>query len=40
VERIQQLGTRYSETVNDIESHLTTLEAQVRAHLADMGVKQ
>jgi len=40
VERIQQLGSRYSETVDEIESHLATLDAQVRAHLAEMGIER
>ena len=39
VDRIQALGERYAETVEEIESGLATLEAKVASHLADMGVK-
>lgn len=38
VTRIQQLGERYAETVNDLDAELEKLEAKVVQHLADMGV--
>ena len=40
VARIQQLGERYAETVNDLETELEKLEAEVANHLAAMGVEQ
>ena len=39
VARIQQLGERYAETVNNLDTQLEKLEAKVEQHLADMGVK-
>jgi type I restriction enzyme M protein len=39
VARIQELGERYAETVNDLDAELDKLEAKVAGHLADMGVK-
>jgi len=38
VDRIQQLGERYAETVGVLEAALEKLEAKVAAHLAEMGV--
>jgi type I restriction enzyme M protein len=40
VDRLQQLGKRYAQTVGDLEVELKTLEAKVTGHLADMGVNQ
>lgn len=40
VARIQELGERYAETVEDLDAKLTWLDSRVAAHLADMGVKQ
>ncbi len=40
VSRIQQLGERYVETVDDLGLELEKLEAKVRSHLAAMGVQQ
>ncbi|MFI8771879.1 type I restriction-modification system subunit M [Gordonia sp. NPDC062954] len=39
VARIQQLGERYAETVNDLDTELEKLEAKVANHLAAMGVR-
>ncbi|MGV9671364.1 type I restriction-modification system subunit M [Gordonia sp. NPDC003504] len=39
VARIQQLGERYAETVNDLDTELEKLEAKVANHLAAMGVQ-
>lgn len=38
VARIQQLGERYAETVDDLDNQLDELEARVAGHLASMGV--
>ena len=38
VSRIQQLGERYAETVDDLNVELERLEAKVARHLADMEV--
>ncbi|WP_156725838.1 type I restriction-modification system subunit M [Streptomyces apocyni] len=38
VSRIQQLGERYAETVNDLDNELKQLESRVIAHLKAMGV--
>lgn len=40
VDRIQELGQRYAETLARIEANLHTLEIRVTAHLADMGVEK
>jgi type I restriction enzyme M protein len=39
VARIQQLGERYAETVDDLDAELDKLEAKVAGHLAAMGVR-
>ncbi|MET8483397.1 type I restriction-modification system subunit M [Streptomyces tendae] len=39
VSRIQELGERYAETVEDLGTRLTKLESLVAGHLANMGVK-
>jgi type I restriction enzyme M protein len=39
VDRIQQLGERYAETVGSLDSELEQLETKVASHLAEMGVK-
>ncbi|MER6911464.1 type I restriction-modification system subunit M [Streptomyces sp. NPDC000594] len=39
VRRIQELGERYAETVEDLATELAKLESLVAGHLADMGVK-
>jgi type I restriction enzyme M protein len=39
VGRIQQLGERYEETVNDLDAEIAKLESKVAQHLAAMGVK-
>jgi type I restriction enzyme M protein len=39
VDRVQQLGERYGETVSDLNSELEKLELAVEGHLADMGIK-
>ncbi|BBY97304.1 type I restriction-modification system subunit M [Mycolicibacterium fallax] len=39
VARIQQLGGRYAETVDDLDAELERLEAKVAGHLAAMGAK-
>jgi type I restriction enzyme M protein len=39
VGRIQELGERYAETVETLDSELTRLDAKLTEHLADMGVK-
>jgi type I restriction enzyme M protein len=39
VARIQDLGDRYAETLDDIEVDLSQLEAKVSMHLEDMGVR-
>jgi type I restriction enzyme M protein len=39
VARIQQLGGRYSETLQDIEAEQAELDSRVAKHLADMGIK-
>jgi type I restriction enzyme M protein len=39
VGRIQQLGERYAETVDELTAELETLEVEVAGHLAEMGVK-
>lgn len=38
VTRIQQLGDRYAETVDDLETKLTKLENRVAHHLAEMRI--
>lgn len=38
VARLQELGERYAETVRALDAALENLEAEVTAHLADMGV--
>jgi type I restriction enzyme M protein len=38
VRRIQDLGDRYGETLEDLETELAKLDERVAAHLADMGV--
>jgi len=38
VGRIQQLGERYAETVETLDSELEKLEAKIAGYLADMGV--
>lgn len=37
--RLQQLGERYSATVEDLDAQLDRLESKVAGHLADMGVR-
>jgi len=37
--RIQELGERYGETVDELNEQLRSLEIKVAAHLADMGVE-
>lgn len=39
VARIQQLGERYAETVDDLDTEIEKLEATVSAHLEAMGVE-
>ena len=39
VGRIQQLGERYAETLEELDAELLKLDNRVAAHLADMGVK-
>lgn len=39
VNRIQELGERYAETVSALDAELERLKAKVATHLADMGVK-
>lgn len=39
VARIKELGQRYDETVDDLDSELDALTAKVSQHLADMGIK-
>ncbi|MET9565736.1 MULTISPECIES: type I restriction-modification system subunit M [Streptomyces] len=39
VNRIQQLGDRYAETLGEIDSECAEFESRVAGHLADMGVK-
>ena len=39
VARIQQLGERYAETVDDLDAKLDKLQARVTGHLAAMGVE-
>ena len=39
VRRIQELGQRYSETLDDLEAELAKLHDRVDSHLAEMGVK-
>lgn len=39
VARIQELGGRYAETVGDLDARLEELEAKVRSHLSEMGVR-
>ncbi|WP_078988337.1 type I restriction-modification system subunit M [Streptomyces sp. WM6372] len=39
VSRIQELGERYAETVDDLGTGLAKLESLVVAHIANMGVK-
>lgn len=39
VARIQELGERYAETVNDLDADLERFEANMAGHLAEMGVK-
>ncbi len=39
VARIQELGARYAETVDDLDNELKRLEAKVAEHLSDMGVE-
>jgi type I restriction enzyme M protein len=38
VARIQELGERYAETVDELNEQLRSLDIKVAAHLADMGV--
>jgi type I restriction enzyme M protein len=39
VERIEQLGARYVETVGDLDAELAKFEAKVAGHLAAMGIE-
>jgi type I restriction enzyme M protein len=39
VDRIQQLGERYAETVGELDSQLSWLEAKVAGYLAEMGAQ-
>ena len=39
VARIQQLGSRYAETVAVLEAKVKAIEAKVAGHLHAMGVK-
>src|SRR5678816_1559759 len=39
VSRIQELGERYAETVDQLEKELRRLNSKVEKHLAAMGVK-
>ncbi len=39
VARIQELGERYAETVDELNEQLRSLEIKVAAHLVDMGVE-
>ncbi|MFJ3214710.1 type I restriction-modification system subunit M [Kitasatospora sp. NPDC086801] len=39
VDRIQELGERYAETVGNLDAQLAKLESHVAQHLASMGVK-
>ncbi len=39
VDRIQELGDRYADTLADLNSELLQLDSRVAAHLADMDVK-
>jgi type I restriction enzyme M protein len=39
VSRIQQIGGRYDETLEDLEAEMTKLDSRVMSHLADMGIK-
>jgi type I restriction enzyme M protein len=39
VDRIQQLGERYGETLGHLEGEMAELERRVSIHLADMGIK-
>ncbi len=39
VDRLQDLGDRYVETLGDLDSAVARLMTRVTAHLADMGVK-
>lgn len=39
VDRVQELGERYAETVEELDGALSDVEAKVIAHLAEMGVK-
>ena len=38
VARVQELGERYAETVDELNEQLRSLDIKVAAHLADMGV--
>lgn len=37
--RIQELGKRYDETVDDLDAELEDLQKKVAAHLAEMGIR-
>ena len=39
VARIQQLGERYVETLDELDGELAILDGKVATHLADMGIK-
>ena len=39
VDRIQELGTRYARTLEDLDDELVKLDGRVTAHLASMGIK-
>ena len=39
VDRIQQLGERYDATLSDIEAEVQRLNAEVKQHLAKMGIE-
>ena len=39
VSRIQQLGERYAETLQDLDTELANLEIKVAGHLSNMGVE-
>jgi type I restriction enzyme M protein len=39
VSRIHELGERYADTLQDLDSQVNRLEAKVADHLADLGVK-
>ena len=39
IRRIQELGKRYDETVDDLDAELEDLQKKVAVHLADMGIQ-